>query len=551
MTEKLNRFAKPLLVLATSTAAVLMLAGCGNKTASKKAITVGIASEIQTMDGLHSVDSTSSEVLNNTEDGLIILGKHSKVTPGIAKSWHVSKNGLTYTYTLRKNAKWNDGTPITAKDFVYSWRRAVNLKTAAENAYMFSGIKNADAIAKSKKQPSSLGVKADGKYKLTVTLEHPISYFNMMVANAWFHPQEKKVVEKYGKKYGTTSSKTAYSGAYVLKGWDGSGSSWTLVKNKHYWNKKNIKLDDVKYQVVKDPSTGLNMFDDGQLDQVQLQGEQIANERKSKNYVQVEDARTAYVAINFTGKTSSPEANKALQNLNVRKAMSVSLDRNAFVKNVLADGSQPALGFASRDMMKDPKNGKTDLTQAGLVKNLVSYNKTAANKYWKQGLKETGLSQLTLTLLSDDDETSKAITQYLQGQWSKSLPGLTVKIKTVPKTTRVQYMMDANFDVVLTSFGPEYNDPAALLNLQDMGNTYNFGHWNNQTYHKAMATANNTANAETRWQALVTAQKTIVQDMGVVPLYQSSDAFMRNTKLKGVVMNPAGMDPGWRDAYLK
>ena len=549
----LRKGAKPLLLLATASCSLLLLAACGNSSSQgstqKKGIAVSIASEIETMDSSHSVDTTSSEILNNTEEGLFLLGKNSKIEPGMAKSFKMSKDGKTYTYTLRKNAKWNDGTPVTAKDFVYAWQRNVNPKTAAENAYMLAPVKNGADISAGKKAPSTLGVKAEGKYKFVVTLEHPVSYWNLLVATAPFLPEEQKVVEKYGKKYGTTAAKTAYNGPFKLTDWNGSSNSWKLVPNKHYYNQSAVKLSSVKYQVVKEPSTGLNMFENGQLDQTQLQGEQVQNEKNNKAFKEVEAASSNYIAINLK-KASSASALKALQNQKIRQAFSVALNRKQFVKNVLADGSLASNGLTAKGMQTEP-GGSTDFAKAAEVSSLTDYNAAKATKLWKQGLKETGLSSVNLTLTVDDTDTYKSIAEYLQSQWQKNLPGLKLTIRTVPKTTRVQYLMDGNFDLVLTGWNAEYNDPATYLNLEDTGNTYNFGGYENANYHKLMETVNNSTNKKARWKAMVAAQKQMTEDMPVVPLFQQTYSYLRNPKITGLVENLAGAEPGWRGVSLK
>lgn len=156
--------------------------------------------------------------MNNVGEGLYRLGKNNKVLPGIAKKTAISKDGKTYTFTLRRNAKWSNGDKVTAKDFVYSWQRINNPKTGSQYAYLYSGIKNADQIQAGKKPVSSLGIKADGNYKLTVTLEKAIPYFKLLMGFPSFFPQDQKVVQKYGDKYATQSKYQVYNGPYTMTG---------------------------------------------------------------------------------------------------------------------------------------------------------------------------------------------------------------------------------------------------------------------------------------------------------------------------------------------
>ena len=243
---------------AAVTLSALMLAACGSSSSSskstRKALSWTVASEIPTMDLSKATDATSFNQISNTMEGLYRLGKNSKLEKGLATSEKVSKDGLTYTYTLRKS-KWSDGTEVTAKDFVYSWRRTVNPKTASQYSYLFSGIKNADAIVAGKKSVNSLGIKAVGKYKLVITLERRIPYFDKLMGFAVFFPQSEKAVKKYGSKYGTASKYMIYNGPFVQKGWTGSNLSWKMVKNKYYWDKKSVKLNTITWSVQKTPST--------------------------------------------------------------------------------------------------------------------------------------------------------------------------------------------------------------------------------------------------------------------------------------------------------
>lgn len=190
----------------------LALVACGKSStgtsgtlAAKQVINWNESSELPTMDPSTATDVISFDMLNNTGEGLYRLGKDSKIEPGIAKATKVSNGGMTYTFTLRKNAKWSNGDKLTAKDFVYSWQRTVKPATGSQYAYLFSGIQNADDITAGKKPASSLGIKAEGDYKLVVTLDKKIPYFKLLMGFPSFFPQNQGAVEKYGSKYGTAS----------------------------------------------------------------------------------------------------------------------------------------------------------------------------------------------------------------------------------------------------------------------------------------------------------------------------------------------------------
>ncbi|WP_125571272.1 peptide ABC transporter substrate-binding protein [Lacticaseibacillus songhuajiangensis] len=543
---------KTIGTLGSISVAVLLLAACGQQQSKPSShINVAISAELQTLDPDHVVETTGDEVLKNTQEGLVVIGKHNQVTPGVAKSWQVSADGKQYSFTLRRNAKWNNGKAVTARDFVYAWRRAVNPQTKSENAYRFSGITGADQISSGKLATSKLGVQAVGKYKLVVHLDHPLTAFMQEVAEPAFGPLQKATVSKYGSKYGTDARYVASNGPFVVKKWHGTSDSWTLVKNPQYWNHKQTKLTAVTYHVLKTAETGLNMYESGQLDQTTLTGSQVANEKRNKGFVNVPSGTNVYVQFNQKTPTGGASVKKALNNVNIRKALSLTLNRKEFVQKTLDDGSIMAKGLVTSGMAS--KSG-TDFADAAYVQNPrnngVAYDKQLAKALWQKGLQEVGLKKLALTLTMDDDDTHDTIVQYLQGAWTSDLKGLDVTIKKVPKPTRIKDMQSGTFDVIVAGWSPDYADPASFLDIFTSSNPYNIGGYNNAASDKQMQIADTTADTNTRWNAMVKAEQIIMQDQGVLPLYQLSTAYLRNPKIKGVVHNAAAADPGWRGVSI-
>lgn len=208
-------------------ASAALLAACGSKSSSSSSETFNRMEKdvISTMDNAHITDVISGQAAVDTGDGLYRY-KGKKLEPAVAtKVVKPTNNGLTYTFNLRKT-KWSNGDPVTAKDFVFAWKRAADPKTKSEYAYLFSGIKNADDITAGKKAASTLGVKAEGDYKLVVTMDRPVPYFSTMMVNPVFFPLNQKTVDKYGKKFGTQSKYLVFNGPFKLTNWNGTGNSW-------------------------------------------------------------------------------------------------------------------------------------------------------------------------------------------------------------------------------------------------------------------------------------------------------------------------------------
>ncbi|UTI86393.1 peptide ABC transporter substrate-binding protein [Mammaliicoccus sciuri] len=222
----------------------LFLGGCssggdsdGASGDSKDKLRLIAPSDLTTLDSSLAVEAGAFEVMNATQEGLYRLDKDDKAEPAIATGDPKKSNdGKTWTFKLRKDAKWSNGDPITAHDFVYSWRRVVDPKTASEYAYIMYDIKNAEAINKSEKKPEELGVKAIDDHTLQLTLNQELPYYKELLTFGTFMPLNEKFVKKQGGKYGTTVDKTLYSGPFVMKSWKVE-DNYSLKKNKHYWDK--------------------------------------------------------------------------------------------------------------------------------------------------------------------------------------------------------------------------------------------------------------------------------------------------------------------------
>ena len=537
------RKTKKWVVSVAAACTLLALTACGksaDKTSDQQTINLSVNSDIASMDQSLASDTTSMQMLENTGEGFLQIGKNNKIEKELAQKIETSKDGKTYTFTLRKDGKWSNGDPVTAKDFVYGWRRTVDPKTASTYAYLYSGIANADAVMNKKKAPSALGIKALGKYKVQVKLDYPIAYFKLLLAMPVFYPQNQQAVEKYGKQYGTNAQKTIANGPFKIVGWKGTNSTWKLVKNPKYWDRKNVHLDSIKFNVVKSPSTGLNLYQTGKLDQTMLIGNQVANKKNSKDYVKTKTATSIYLQFN----RKSPESaalKQAFDNINIRKALSLSLKRKSLTDKVLTDGSDPAKGFVTSSLAKNPQTG-VDFAKEAYVKEGVAYDKQLAQSYWKKGLKEIGQTSLSLKLLGDDDDTNKQTAEFVQSSWEDTLPGLKVTINSVPKNIRISRAEDRNFDVAISGWGADFSDPITFLNLYQMGNSGDAGDYNNPAYNKLIDQINSNPgnDQQVRWDNMVKAEKLLLNDQATIPLFQKAYSYLRNQKIHGLIENSAG-----------
>lgn len=533
---------------------VTVLAACGKhisqssgngKYASSQVLNLSYPSSLDSIDisNMSGYGSTG-----NIFESLYRLGKNGSITPGLAKSTKVSKDGKTYTFTIR-NAKWSDGSKITAQDFVYSWKRTVTPATKSQYAYLFSGVKNADEIVAGKKSPSTLGVKAQGEHTFIVTLDKPITYFKKLMTYPLFGPISEKAVKKWGNKYATKAQYMLYSGPFKLTGWTGTNNSWQFVKNNQYWDKKAVHLQKINYTVNESTTTTLNLFQEKKLDLTQLASEQVKNMKSSSDYTTYPYSITAFLVYNF--QDSNATIKKALNNAKIRQAISLSINRKTLVKNVIGDASTVSKTFVPQDLVKDAKTGK-DFADESTVKNSTSYNKALAQKLWKQGLKETGIKKLSIQLLASNDEPNKPISQYLKSALEKNLDGLTVNLSNIPSKVASSRAQSGDFDLYLSGWGADFNDPISHLQIMTNNSGYNYGKYNSSTYNALVNKAQNQDANDTsaRWQDMINAEKMIMKDQGITPLYQTVYSYLQNPKVKGIIHNTAGTQWNYKYAYI-
>ncbi|AQX92759.1 peptide ABC transporter substrate-binding protein [Lactiplantibacillus plantarum] len=545
---------RSVLAVVMSLVLVTVLAACGKhisqssgngKYASSQVLNLSYPSSLDSIDisNMSGYGSTG-----NIFESLYRLGKNGSITPGLAKSTKVSKDGKTYTFTIR-NAKWSDGSKITAQDFVYSWKRTVTPATKSQYAYLFSGVKNADEIVAGKKSPSTLGVKAQGEHTFIVTLDKPITYFKKLMTYPLFGPISEKAVKKWGNKYATKAQYMLYSGPFKLTGWTGTNNSWQFVKNNQYWDKKAVHLQKINYTVNESTTTTLNLFQEKKLDLTQLASEQVKNMKSSSDYTTYPYSITAFLVYNF--QDSNATIKKALNNAKIRQAISLSINRKTLVKNVIGDASTVSKTFVPQDLVKDAKTGK-DFADESTVKNSTSYNKALAQKLWKQGLKETGIKKLSIQLLASNDEPNKPISQYLKSALEKNLDGLTVNLSNIPSKVASSRAQSGDFDLYLSGWGADFNDPISHLQIMTNNSGYNYGKYNSSTYNALVNKAQNQDANDTsaRWQDMINAEKTIMKDQGITPLYQTVYSYLQNPKVKGIIHNTAGTQWNYKYAYI-
>ncbi len=532
-------------------ASAMLLMACGNKAAkldNKDEINWYTPTEIVTLDISKNTDTYSSLAIGNSGSNLLRVDAKGKLQPDLAKKIDVSEDGLTYTATLRDGLKWSDGSKLTAEDFVYTWKRMVDPATASEYAYLAteSHLKNAAEInSGANKDLNSLGVKADGN-KVIFTLTNPAPQFKSLLSFANFVPQKEAFVKEAGKDYGTSSEKQLYSGPYTVKDWNGTSGTYKLIKNKNYWDAKNVKTKTVKIQTVKKPDTAVQMYKQGKLDYANISGTSAiynAN-KKNKDIVAVPEATTAYIVYNQTGRV------EAVANQKVRQALNLATDRKGIVSAAVDTGSKPATAIAPTGLAK-LENGK-DLTEH--VAPGYKFDEKEAAKVFKEGLAELGKDSLKVTVTADaDSPAAKAAVDYIKETWEKALPGLTVEEKFVTFKQRLEDTKNQNFEVALVLWGGDYPEGSTFYGLFKSDSPYNYGKFSNpefdKVYEKALTT--DALDVDAAADDYKAGEKSLYDNANYNPIYFRSTEGLQNPSIKGLIRNSTGLNVDFTYAYKK
>jgi len=492
----------------------------------KKVLQVYNTDEIPSLDSAQVHETVSFTVLNNTMDGLYRRDQNGQPYLAIAEKHDVSADNLVHTFKIRDNAKWSDGSPVTAKDFEYSWKRV--FKEAGHYSFMFESlaVKNAVPIEKGEKQPDELGVKALDDRTLEVTLEHPNPLFNQLLSFPTFYPQKQEFVESKGDKYGLEYDNMLYNGPFMLTGWK-HDQGWTFAKNPNYWDAGIVKLDQIDGYVVKDVSAALTLFESGQLDRVELDSSYVDQFKGDPRFHIIETPTIYFIRFNHE--------NPVLKNKNIRKAISMAWDKKGLTDVILNDGSSPLNGlvpkrFATDASGKDFRDYNGDMQQGTLEE---------AKQLWEQGLKESGVTQVKLGVNAADTDRSKKIGEYLKNQLEKNLPGLTLELKNVPSNQRLEIEKAITYDLSLGTWGPDYADPMTYIDMWVTGGSANRMKYSNPKYDELVQKAKLNTDLESRFQQMVELEKILIEeDVAIAPMYQEGLAILQKEYVKDYVYLP-------------
>jgi oligopeptide transport system substrate-binding protein len=443
--------------------------------------------------------------------------------PGVAQKWEVSSGGLVYTFHLRTNAAWSDGVSIDAETFRYSWLRALSPETASEYAYQLWYIKNAQNYTKKLVKAEEVGIKAIDKTTLQVTLENPTPYFISLLSFQTYLPVPRHVIEKAGSDKWILPQNIVGNGPFVLKEWFPKDHI-KLVKSLTYWDREKVKLDTVYFYAYEDASSALEMFLNNELDWIDT----IPSERMDQMKQKPEFHKAPFLGTYFY--RIHINANKALSDVRVRKALSLSINRDYICKYIGKAGQIPNYGFVP-ESMPNYKGYAGD-----------KENPAKARKFLAQAGYPEGKGFPSITILYNTMEDHKKIAEAIQQMWKKEL-NIDVALENQEWKVYLQRVQSLDYDLSRAGWIGDYVDPNTFLDMfvTDGGN--NQTGWSNKKYDELIQKAKREKNPSQRMKIFYEAEKILVEESPIIPIYTYVRVHAIKGTVKGVYDNILDLHP--------
>ncbi len=513
-----------LRVLALAGAVALLTAGAAQ---AETVLHRGNGAEPETLDLHKSTGVTEANIIYDLHEGLLVFSADGQPAPGVAQSWEVSDDGITWTFHLRDNAKWSNGDPVTAEDFVYSLRRAVDPATASDYAPVLAPIKNAEAIIAGETAVDQLGIEAADGRTLKITLKAPTPYFLGLLVHHIAWPVHKATVEKFGDEW-TRPGNSVTNGAYVISEWVPQ-SKIVAKKNPHYHDAANVKIDTVVYYPTEDIDEEFKRFRAGELDMtytVPTDKIKWAAKNMPKEYRNSSYFGTYYYVVNMTREPLGVEPK-------LRRALALAIDRDKLVDKITQGGEQPAYAWVP------PGVAGYDYQQA----DFAAMTQAARNAEAKELYAAAGYGPdkpLKVDLLHNTSERHRKIAIAIASMWKKTL-GVDIALTNQEWKVYLDTRDKKQFQVVRAAWIGDYMDASNFLDLfiSTAGERNDAG-YNNPKFDELMAAAAVNPDPAARADQLEKAERIFLADLPIIPIYHYRNTTMVSQKVEGVVENVLG-----------
>jgi oligopeptide transport system substrate-binding protein len=499
---------------------------------ASQTVQISLDDEPRNLNSIKAVDQISIFFLEHIMEGLLRQDERGRIVGGVAERWEI--NDKSAKFWLRHNARWSDGKPVTAQDFVFGWRSGVDPANASEYASIMYSVKNAEAINAGKLPVTALGIKAIDDYTLEVELEKPTGYFAYLMNFQIFYPVREDFYKAQNGRYFADVQNMVFNGPFKLTEWV-HAASFRLEKNEAYWNRDQVHLNVINIPyVTNDNLARFNLFKDGKTaleDGMRGIGkEQVTSAVNNRMRIRAySDGSIWYTELNHRKE-------RVTSNKNLRKAMQAVLDSQEIVNKVIGiPGYIPGYSLFPVWLQGVHKKFRQEYPAQPPVLDVE-----LAKSYMEQAKQELGMQTLPpIALLCDDKENAIREAVYFQSLFKRTL-GLEVRVDIQTFKQRLEKMQYGEFDMILAGWGPDYNDPMTFADLFASWNDNNHGRYNNPEYDAALRQALGTSDPQVRMDAFGKAQQILIDDAAVLPQYERVVSYVQNTKLQGVAFKQTG-----------
>lgn len=509
--------------------AVQKKAGAFPGTTDEDTVVLDITTEPVEMNSILVCDAVAMSILSHCMSGIARLDKNDEPVADLAEKWDISADNTKYVIYLKQNAKWSNGEPVTAKDFYFAWVTQMKPDTGAFMAsFLYENIKNGEAFYNGQADESELGIKVRDDYTLEIEWSHPMTDGLFLLALPMYFPMNQKAYEEIGAaEYGKDADKMVTNGAYRLTEWT-HDDHMMLEKWDDYYNASDIRIPKVKLAMIGDTNTRLNAFTTGEIDLCNIYSEQIAqvkdkDEKAIHTYI---DGGTWYLGFNME--------NEYLANENIRKALAYSIDTQSLLDNVIADGSVAADGLVPEMIA-----GAGEKSYASARGSLFAYDLENAKKNMELALEELKIAAADIKLTLDVVDTSYSQNQaaYIQQQWKTNL-GIDVTINAQAWKALQEAKENGDFNISIEANGPTENTAMTFLEYFASDNVNNMGKYSNPEYDRLLADADEQGDAGKKQELMIQAEKLLLDDMAMGPLYFTCTTYAVSDKVEGLVRTP-------------
>ena len=506
----------------------------GEALADDQTFTYRVLDELSSLDPQIVEDVTGSEVARDLFEGLMSQDEDGNLVPGVATGYEVSDDKLTYTFTLRPEAVWSNGEPVTASDFVFAWRRAADPATASPYQWYMGlmSIANGEAVIAGDMPPEELGVKAIDDHTFEVTLAAPLPYFPQMTTHATTFPAPQAVVEEFGKDW-TRPENIVSNGAYVLKE-HLPNERLVRVRNENYWDNENTIIDEVVALVINDENVALTRYMAGELDRTEVPAGQFPRLKEEYPDEAISFPRLCNYYYTFNLSDSGPEAFK---DVNVRKALALAVDRKIIVENIMAGGQPEAYTFTPEAVA-----GFTPPTVE-----MAEMSQPDRDAMAKELLAEAGYgpdNPLSFEMVYNTSEAHEKVAVALSQMWKQKL-GAEIELANMEWKVFLEERGNQNFEMARGAWCGDYNEASTFLDLLDSSSGYNDGKYSNEEYDSLLE---NAKTAEDTTDLYTSAEQILAADMPVIPIYHYAGVYMMDSDVGNWPVN--NVEQNWYSKNL-